>query len=219
MKPFQTYRIFLNAICLMLAAVYLSGCATIYGRQNDKEAVFFDANVENATVECSGDIVVTPGNLSLVQSHTHLCSAFREGYESEQFRVVSKISKRGFHYSTDVNKKKWGIWTLGLGILIGWTVDIVSGAMRSLEKDRYEIELKPEGTTGTAGKILEKSTSVGKALVSIPHEIARKTTTTAFDATVHSGPEQLGITSDKGRDDTENVIEGKDIAARLDQKS
>jgi hypothetical protein len=204
---------------LVVLAFYLSGCATMYGRQNDEKKVFFDSNAEGVEVSCSGKSTQTPGNLELRQSKSHNCKARLAGYESRYFRIHSRTSSEGFDYSTSVNKAKWGWWTLGIGILVGWTVDSVSGAMRTLDRDRVYVEMQPLGTSSTQQKVIAKTVNVGKAIVALPTDVVDNTAGAVMDTTVRAGSEQLGVTGPEDRQDTEQTLEGKKEAERLEKET
>jgi len=206
----------LKGLSLLMVVLCVSGCATIYGRQNDEQRVFFNSNVAGTKVTCGGKSVMAPGNLDLKQSKTHTCTAFAEGFEEKTFRVKSGVSDKGLDYSTDVNMQKWGIWTLGLGMLAAWPVDFLSGSMKNLKEDRYTLELQPEGTTGKGKKVLNKTWDVGKALVTMPTAVAGGAAGTVLDTTVRSGSQQVGISSTKQRKEAEQTIEGKKIVERLE---
>ncbi len=204
-------------LTLLLLAAFVSGCSTMYGRQHDEQTVYFDSNIEGTEVNCSGKNTITPGNLMLVQSKNHSCSARTDGYENWYFRVRSNLSKEGFDHSTSVNTAKWGWWTLGIGTVIGWTVDVLSGSMRSLEKDSYYIDMRPVGSVGAGKKVLAKTMSVGKAIVNIPRDVVASTTDATLDSTIRSGSEHLGLVSQEKRDHVESVIDGKNEAKRLSE--
>jgi len=209
----------LKSWSLVILAFYCSGCATMYGRQNDEVKVFFDSNAQGVEVSCSGKSTETPGNLELRQSKSHNCKARLEGYESRYFRIHSGASSEGFDYSTSVNKAKWGWWTLGIGILIGWTVDSLSGAMRTLDRDKVYIEMQPLGTSTMQQKMIAKTVDVGKAIVTLPKDVVDNTAGAVMDSTVRAGSEQLGMTGPEDRQDTENTLEGKKEAERLEKES
>lgn len=199
-------------------ALFFSGCATIYGRQNDEARVFFDADVPSVEVTCSGEMIETPGNLELRQSRSHVCRAAREGYVTQTFRIRSEVTKRGFQYSTDVNWQRWGKWTLGLGNLVAWPVDFVSGAMRDLSRDRVILEMQEQDQQRMASRILDKATDTGKALVALPKDVVDNTTSVVLDQAVRAPSEQTGISSAEQREETEQVVEGKKAAKRLDSE-
>ena len=204
---------------LVVVTLFFAGCSTMYGRQNDAPNVFFEANVPDVEVTCAGQAITTPGNIPLRQSQSHSCVASKEGYQTQAVRVPSVISKKGFQHSTDMNNAKWGKWTLGLGTLMGWTVDFLSGAMRSLEEDKYVIEMKPDANVGTTKKVLGKTVDVTKTLVAMPGELVDETSTAVFDRTLRSGSESLGFASEEKRKQTESAIEGKKIVERLKAES
>ncbi len=128
---------------LFLCCTMLSGCATMFGRQHDEQAVTFDSNVQGVDVNCSGKRTVTPGNIPLMQSKNHSCTAEKSGYEKKAFQIKSGTSWAGFGYSTAINGALWGWWTLGIGVGIGWLIDWPSGAMRDFKEDSLYIEMKP----------------------------------------------------------------------------
>lgn len=187
---------FLKRIAVMaLLPVSISGCATIDGRQNNDQMVLFEATPRVVEVTCSGETIATPGSIALKQSRSHTCHAEREGFESKSFRIRSHISKVGFKASTDSNLDRWGWWTLGIGVLVGWSVDFVSGAMRNLEHNDYHVTLAESGTTGTGKAVVNKSVQLGQAILSAPKDIVDTTTTTVMDSTLRAGSEKVGFES------------------------
>ncbi|MDP3920519.1 MAG: hypothetical protein Q8R76_06920 [Candidatus Omnitrophota bacterium] len=202
-----------------LILIVSTGCSTMYGRQNDEPDIFFDANVLAVTVSCSGKTIETPGNIALRQSQTHRCQASKEGFATQTLRVPSVISKQGFRHSTEMNWAKWGKWTLGIGNLIGWTVDFVSGAMRSPEKDRYVVMMKPASEAGPAQKALSKTVEVTKTLVMMPGQVVDEASTVVLDKTVRTGSEGVGIAGEDNRAHAEAVSEGQKIVKYYEEES
>jgi len=92
--------------------IAVSGCSTIYGRQNDAKNVYFESNAEKTSVSCGSETIIAPGNIALKQSRNHTCMVSAEGYELQRFRIHSFISKEGFNHSSKMNWNKWGKWTL-----------------------------------------------------------------------------------------------------------
>lgn len=178
-----------------LAFFYLTGCSTIHGRQNSEQMVLFEATPREIQITCAGETVVTPGSISLKQSRNHTCHAELEGYEKKSFRVRSHVSEQGFKDSTRANADSWGWWTLGIGILVGWTVDLVSGAMRNLEHNDYHVTLHKEGTTSAGEAVIAKTVDLSRALLSAPKDIVDSTAGTVMDTTLRASSEKVGIES------------------------
>jgi hypothetical protein len=130
----------------------LAGCSTLFGRQHGEEDVFFDSNVSDVEVNCSGRRTQTPGSLPLKQSKDHTCVAERQGYEKQVFHIKSGLSGSGFAHSTAINTATTGWWTFGIGTGVGWLVDLASGAMKNLEKDQLYLEMKPVKQGGGTGE-------------------------------------------------------------------
>ncbi len=130
-------------VSLFLLGTLASGCSTIVGRQRHEQEVVFKSNVEDVEVMCGGKTTKTPGGLGLRQSRNHTCTARKEGYETQIVKVKSGLSWKGFGHSTLTNAAAWGWWTLGIGVGIGWLVDLPTGAMRNLKVDEVYIELQP----------------------------------------------------------------------------
>lgn len=191
------YSLKMKITSLLVVTMMMSGCATMFGRQHDEEAVTFDANVAGVEVNCSGKRTITPGNIPLMQSKKHTCSAEKAGYEKKVFQIRSGTSWSGFGYSTAINGALWGWWTLGIGIGIGWLIDWPSGAMRNLKEENIYLEMKPEGTTSVSQKVAEKTVEIGKAIVETPVDIVKNTTTTVMDTTIAGGAGQMGLTDGK----------------------
>ena len=137
-----------KGLAVILVLLEIMGCSTLFGRQHDEQEVYFDANVPNVEVNCSGRRTKTPGSLSLVQSKDHACSAEADGYQKEVFEIRSRPSLAGFVHSTALNTAAWGWWTFGIGTGLGWLVDLPSGAMKNLKEGNIFLEMKPVGTGG-----------------------------------------------------------------------
>jgi len=135
-------QIFLSSVSVVLISVLATGCSTMFGRQHNEQTVFFDANVEDVEITCSGRRTKTPGNLPLRQSKSHSCEAELEGYEKQVFRIKSGISGGGFGHSTAVNTATWGWWTLGIGTGVGWLIDSTSGSMKNLKQDAFFLNME-----------------------------------------------------------------------------
>ena len=210
---------FFRDSALWVLVIFTAGCSTMYGRQNDEPNIFFDANVLAVTVTCSGKTIQTPGNIALRQSQTHRCRASKEGFATQIVRVPSVISKKGFQHSTEMNWATWGKWTLGIGNVIGWTVDFISGSMRSLEKDRYVLIMKPVSEAGPAKKVLSKTLEVTKTLIMMPGQVVDETSTAILDKTVRTGSEGIGLAGASKRAQAEALSEGQKIIKYYEEES
>jgi len=160
-----------------------------------------------------------PGSLALKQSRSHYCVARADGGGEQSRKIRSKISRAGFRHSTEVNASKWGKWTLGVGTLIGWTVDLVSGAMRGLETDRVDFELTESPTGGMPGRILGKTAEVGRTLLEMPKDVGDRTAETLLDASMRQPAEQVGLVAPEDRRGIEDYLEGKRETRRLEEAS
>lgn len=140
MKHLSRVSILLTALFLSLE---LSGCATIFGRQFREEDVYFDSNIPDVEVTCSGKRARTPGSIPLTQSRNHSCTAEKEGYEKRVFKIRSGASWSGFAESTALNTAAWGWWTMGIGTGVGWLMDFASGAMRNVKEESIYLQMEP----------------------------------------------------------------------------
>lgn len=136
----------LNVLCVGLLAFQLAGCSTLFGRQQNDQEVFFDSNVQDVEVTCSGRRTKTPGSLPLKQSQDHSCTAEHEGYERQVFKIKSGISGSGFAHSTVLNTATTGWWTFGIGTGVGWLIDLTTGAMKNLKDENIYLDMKPTGS-------------------------------------------------------------------------
>ena len=201
----------LKSVCVFLMAVMISGCSTVFGRQHDEQNVTFDSNVQGVEVNCAGKRVDTPGSIPLRQSKSASCVAQAPGYEKKAFTINSGISWDGFGNSTAINTALWGWWTFGIGTVIGWLVDSVSGAMRNFKEENFYLEMKPVGTTTTSQKVLEKTVDIGKAIVNTPVNLVKDTTSTVIDTTVSGSAQQMGIVENKaGKSQSESTSRRKE---------
>ncbi len=134
---------FLKLLPALLIVLELSGCATMFGRQQDEQLVFFNSKIADVEVNCEGKSVKTPGSIALRQSRDHACTAEKAGYQKEVIEVKSGTSWMGFAQSVALNTAAWGWWTLGIGTGIGMLVDFPSGAMRNLKQEHVDLDLRP----------------------------------------------------------------------------
>lgn len=202
-------------ILLGLALVVFQGCATSYGRQNDRVRVHFKSNAPQATVNCRGDAVELPGNLMLKRGSNHDCSAQAPGYEVLKFRVWSKLSSEGFRYSTKINWQKWSKWTLGLGHLVAWPVDFISGSMKSLENDHYDLRLRSAADVSGTAKAFDQTVTMVKKIVALPSDAVEEVSGAVMTSTVQAPAEALGLASENQRQEAEQILQGQAAAERL----
>lgn len=188
---------------LVLSVFLLSGCSTIFGRHQDEQLVFFDSNLQEVEVTCSGKRVVTPGSVPLRQSKSHSCTAEKEGYEKKVFQIRSGVSWSGFGHSTATNTGAWGWWTLGIGTGIGWLVDLPSGAMKNLKEDTIYLEMRPLQQKNVAKKVIGKTLEATKTLVTVPVDTVRATTETVIETAVAEPVRQITGIEATEEEDTE----------------
>lgn len=211
-------RSFCMVSCLLISSFILQGCATSYGRQNDKVRVYFKTNAAQATVNCGGEATELPGNITLRRGSNHDCLAQAPAFEDLHFRIWSKPSGEGFRYSTKVNWQKWSKWTLGIGNLVAWPVDFFSGAMKNLENDRYDLRMYSSASVSTASKAWGQASNVTQKIASIPGDVVEETTAVVMNGVVKAPAEALGLASEEQRKDAEKMIEGQAVAEHLSQK-
>lgn len=132
---------FIQGVAILLLTVHLAGCSTLFGRHQDEQLVYFDANVPEVEVVCEGKRAITPGSIALRQSKSHACLAEKVGYRKEVVEIKSGTSWGGFANSFALNTAAWGWWTLGIGTGIGLLVDFPSGAMRNLKQEHVEFHM------------------------------------------------------------------------------
>ena len=177
------------------------------GRQNGFDHVRFDSNISNVEVVCGEQRIFTPGSIPLKRSESHNCIAQQKGYESKKFTIHSRSGGRGFGASTGANFFI-GLITFGIGLAVGWLVDWPSGAMRNLQEKDIFLELKLEGETSTAKKVLKTAATVGKALITMPQNVVRQTASAVLDASVGKSGQILpiGQVASKGQDSDDGSI-------------
>ena len=132
----------MQGLVILLTAIHLTGCSTLFGRHQDEQLVYFDANVPEVEVICEGKRVITPGSISLRQSKNHSCLAEKAGYKKEVIEIRSVTSWSGFANSFALNTAAWGWWTFGIGTGIGMLIDFPSGAMKNLKQDHFEFRMQ-----------------------------------------------------------------------------
>lgn len=140
---FMSKHQFIQGVAILLLAVHCSGCSTLFGRHQDEQLVYFDANVPDVEVVCEGKRAITPGSIALRQSKSHACLAEKSGYRKEVIEIKSGTSWAGFANSFALNTAAWGWWTFGIGTGIGLLVDFPSGAMRNLKQEHVDLKMNP----------------------------------------------------------------------------
>jgi len=143
--------LWVKGLAMILISLEIMGCSTLVGRQHDEQEVYFDSNVPDVEVTCSGRRTKTPGSLPLLQSRTHSCTAEHEGYQKKVFKIDSGLSWAGFAHSTALNTVATGWWTMGIGTGLGWLTDAASGAMKNLKKESVYLEMDPLKKKEAAG--------------------------------------------------------------------
>lgn len=202
-------KIYTSIITIVLLPALVCGCSTMFGRQSEEENVSFDANVQGVRVNCSGKSVETPGSIPLRQSRNHSCTAQMTGYEKKVFSIKSGVSGEGFGNSTAINTALWGWWTLGIGTVLGWLVDSVSGAMRNLKEESIYLEMKPLGTTPASERFFEKTVGVGRAVINTPVDVVKNTTSTALDTALSGGAQKMGVVEEETENQPSQAEEAK----------
>jgi hypothetical protein len=113
--------------CLM--AVLLSGCATVF--TGTKDTLRFDTEPQGAELSINGESICrTPCQASVRRSLGSRTATLRlEGYREERFRL-----------DTDLNY----VSLANLSFLIGWAIDIATGAIIRYDRREYRFELRPD---------------------------------------------------------------------------
>ena len=193
-------------------SLVLQGCATSYGRQNDMVQVYFKTNAPQATVRCGGEATELPGNVKLKRSSNHDCLAQAPGFQDLNFRVWSRISGEGFRYSTKMNWQKWSKWTLGIGNLFAWPIDFVSGSMKNLENDRYDLKMYSSSSVSATEKVWDKTATVAQKIAAMPADVVEEASGIVMNSVVKTPAEALGLASEEKRKQAEQTAEGQVIA-------
>lgn len=119
-----------KTLLLVLAAIVLSGCATIF--TGSKKKVTFDANIRQpATITIDGykyNDITFPYTVKIKGGFNEtLVQAESEGYEKTQI-VIDKTFN--------------AVSVINLFDVLGWGIDAASGAMMKPEYKFYEFEFK-----------------------------------------------------------------------------
>lgn len=139
---------YLKVLLICILTLNLTGCATaMRGMQKDAN-VFIETDPSGATIQSSGQTVISPGSLNLSRFQNHKITIKKEGYKAAIITLVSKTQGKDVGASFLSNTAAWGWWTLGIGTAAGMLVDAVSGSMKDLEGTILKITLEPgEGTS------------------------------------------------------------------------
>ena len=122
-------RKMLITICLMVGIVLVQGCCTLISGTTQRVTVHSNPPGACVTAE-NGQLVITPGILSLERGKSHLLTAKAEGYSKQTYPI-----HRQFNPIFLTN-----IWW-GAGFLIAGPIDIISGAAWKLTPDTVYIHM------------------------------------------------------------------------------
>lgn len=131
-------------LCLVLACIFMSGCATIF--KGSEAEIRVNSKPSNAQIFINGiDKGSTPQTLSLDRDENHILTFKKDGYQDVNF---------------EINKKFDGATTI-LGNIVSWAlvgivVDVATGAAYSLEPADMQANLDKMKNAGLIDNIPRK---------------------------------------------------------------
>ncbi|MBK8651897.1 MAG: PEGA domain-containing protein [Elusimicrobia bacterium] len=138
MNRFLVETSFSGFVCAMLAAISLTGCASIIS--GTSQEVSFHSTPEGATVSVSGKTLgKTPVTMAIKKKSGQSLSFEKDGYKTVSLRLETRM-----------NSWFWG--NIVLGGFLGSTTDGVSGAVNEYSPSQYMVTLEPAGTGNLDGK-------------------------------------------------------------------
>ncbi len=122
-------RTALKGLCLSVAVVMISSCATIINRT--RQTIFLETDPPGATATIDGvQQLQTPASVKLKRGKDHRVTFEKSGYQKADAMVEKEISG-------------W-IWgNLILGGLIGLGIDFISGGAYKLDPETVHVTLQP----------------------------------------------------------------------------
>ena len=118
----------LRLIFLFILIISFENCATIF--TGSKTTLTFNTDPEGAKIQINGvNEGLTPVTVTMKKKiKTDTISLTKEGYESKNIILKRKINPISF---------------LNLINVLGWGIDILTGAVNNFEPKNYKIKLKP----------------------------------------------------------------------------
>lgn len=114
---------------LLIATLSSTGCATL--QAGTKQNVPFSSSPDGATVEVDGRCYTTPVVVALARSRDHVAKISMPGYSTKVVNIARKPTGR-----TGGN--------VAVGGLIGFLVDLLTGANNDLIPESIDVVLAPE---------------------------------------------------------------------------
>ena len=119
----------MKKLILKLSIVFLmSSCATLF--TGTTEQITIDSNVKKSTVKFDGiKMGTTPFTSKVKKSFDGVITVMSDGYEDERFQFQKSFN---------------AISILNFSNLLGWGVDLLTGAINKFDMKGYDIELQKE---------------------------------------------------------------------------
>lgn len=159
----------MTAIVVGLAALFMSGCATV--TRGTKDTLVIESDPAGATVSLStGQTGKTPTSFKLPRSESLVVRISKEGYESIEVNVSSQVVTAGAAGMAG---------NVLVGGLIGAGVDAFSGAMKDLKPNPIRVTMvklpdpaksvaaiAPEGGGDVTARLRDLKASLDSGLIS-----------------------------------------------------
>ena len=115
-------------ITTILSLLIWTSCATIF--TGTSETILFDSNVNGASVEMDGvEVGTTPHTMKVKKSFDGIMSMSADGDNSSSFSLQKSFN---------------GVAILNLTNILGWGIDLATGAINKFDQKGYTITLKEE---------------------------------------------------------------------------
>jgi hypothetical protein len=141
-----------RSILAALLALLGQGCGTFVF--HNPENVTITSNVPGALATASGEgqSCRTPGQLQLDRGKDHWVTVTAEGYHPVSVKITSSYSWWRIATSVAVNTIH-GFATMMISSLVGWWVDLGSGAWQTLDQDDLQVWLPREEQPALVGTV------------------------------------------------------------------
>lgn len=116
-------------VLITVSSLFLSGCATIL--TGTTERIKFTSEPDATHVDADGQSCATPCSLNLKKGESHMAKFKHAGYETQTVALEKKFNP---------------VSLLNLLGMIGWIVDVATGAMWSVSPDAINANLVKSGS-------------------------------------------------------------------------
>ena len=117
-------------LACLISLVTMQSCATVFTGTTDK--VHITSHPEGAKIQINGiDMGTTPALVSLKRNQDPIVVLKKEGFRDKTFTPTKAFN---------------AISIINLGNVLGWVIDLATGAIKEFDTKAYTLELEPAVT-------------------------------------------------------------------------